>query len=334
MQRLEEEEAGSQELPGKPLVQRSSQKGFETDLAFENHLTRSKGAGARLPDAVRADFEPKFGADFGGVRIHTDAQSDQLNRSIQAKAFTTGQDVFFRQGAYTPGSRDGRQLIAHELTHVVQQAQRKPLPGNVKVANSPKQDTIQRFYAVKDAENAEAFPKADTGRIEALGLEWIWLPDPRDKVEYPTEVNGTGWAFRHLYKRREYKRRETEPEPQQPLEEQVTPEIVKSETHDKPPVDGPTAIDMTEPKTNSDVGHGFVTIEEVDDEPEPLRVHTPVESKPSPFPLALTDAPWQEVEARQQRQRRARGFANNGARKRRRNTRGARCANNSADRLP
>jgi hypothetical protein len=62
-----------------------------------------------------------MGADFSGVTIHTDSQSDQLNRSIQAKAFTTGQDIFFRQGAYQPGGRDGQELIAHELTHVVQQ---------------------------------------------------------------------------------------------------------------------------------------------------------------------------------------------------------------------
>lgn len=62
-----------------------------------------------------------MGADFSGVRVHTDARADQLNQSIQAKAFTTGQDLFFRQGAYQPGSREGQALIAHELTHVVQQ---------------------------------------------------------------------------------------------------------------------------------------------------------------------------------------------------------------------
>ena len=62
-----------------------------------------------------------MGADFGGVRVHTDVRSDQLNQSIQAKAFTTGRDVFFRQGEYKPGSREGLELIAHELTHVVQQ---------------------------------------------------------------------------------------------------------------------------------------------------------------------------------------------------------------------
>ena len=63
----------------------------------------------------------KAAAGVVSLKVHTDAQSDQLNQSIQAKAFTTGQDVFFRQGAYQPGSRGGQELIAHELTHVVQQ---------------------------------------------------------------------------------------------------------------------------------------------------------------------------------------------------------------------
>ncbi|MTJ08135.1 DUF4157 domain-containing protein, partial [Anabaena sp. UHCC 0204] len=59
--------------------------------------------------------------DFSSVRVHTDSKSDQLNQSLNAKAFATGQDVFFRQGAYNPTSRDGQHLLAHELTHVVQQ---------------------------------------------------------------------------------------------------------------------------------------------------------------------------------------------------------------------
>jgi hypothetical protein len=66
-------------------------------------------------------MEGAFGADFSGVRVHTDAQSDSLNKSIQAKAFTTGSDIFFSKGAYDPGSQDGQQLLGHELTHVVQQ---------------------------------------------------------------------------------------------------------------------------------------------------------------------------------------------------------------------
>jgi hypothetical protein len=66
-------------------------------------------------------MENAFGADFGGVRVHTDSTSDTMNRAIQARAFTTGKDVFFRQGEYNPSSRNGQELLAHELTHVVQQ---------------------------------------------------------------------------------------------------------------------------------------------------------------------------------------------------------------------
>jgi hypothetical protein len=62
-----------------------------------------------------------MGADFSGVKVHTDTQSDQLNQSIQARAFTTKQDIFFRKGAYDPSSPGGQELIAHELTHVMQQ---------------------------------------------------------------------------------------------------------------------------------------------------------------------------------------------------------------------
>ena len=60
-------------------------------------------------------------ADFSGVKVLTNAQSDRLNKSIQAKAFTVGSDVFFRSGEYNPGSKGGQELLAHELTQVVQQ---------------------------------------------------------------------------------------------------------------------------------------------------------------------------------------------------------------------
>jgi Domain of unknown function (DUF4157) len=88
---------------------------------LETSIQQARGSGQRLPDNIRQPMEQALGADFSGVKIHTDAQSHQLNQAVQAKAFTTGKDVFFRQGAYEPGSREGQELIAHELTHVVQQ---------------------------------------------------------------------------------------------------------------------------------------------------------------------------------------------------------------------
>ena len=87
----------------------------------EDSIQRERGGGQALDGEVRARMESAFGVDFGDVRVHTDAEADALNRAVSARAFTSGQDIFFRQGEYSPGSSQGRELLAHELTHVVQQ---------------------------------------------------------------------------------------------------------------------------------------------------------------------------------------------------------------------
>jgi outer membrane protein OmpA-like peptidoglycan-associated protein len=79
------------------------------------------GGGRPLSHSERSFFEPRFGADFSGVRIHTGGRATEAARSIHAKAFTMGQDVVFQSHAYQPNTTTGRRLLAHELTHVVQQ---------------------------------------------------------------------------------------------------------------------------------------------------------------------------------------------------------------------
>lgn len=95
----------------------------EADVApeVEQSIQAARGGGQPLDRGVRAQMEPALGANFGGVRVHHNAQADRLNQSLSARAFTTGQDIFFKQGEYNPGSSGGRELLAHELTHVVQQ---------------------------------------------------------------------------------------------------------------------------------------------------------------------------------------------------------------------
>ncbi|WP_424103113.1 eCIS core domain-containing protein [Moorena producens] len=112
-----------EELQRKPGLQlKGGREGMTTTPELESSITRSRGSGQPLSQGIREPMEKAFGGvDFSGVKVHTDGQSDRLNQSMQAKAFTTGQDVFFRQGAYDPGSQGGKELIAHELTHVVQQ---------------------------------------------------------------------------------------------------------------------------------------------------------------------------------------------------------------------
>ncbi|BAZ41857.1 hypothetical protein NIES4101_78250 [Calothrix sp. NIES-4101] len=122
-----------EELQMKPLLQRSQVvHGGQASTDLESSINGARGGGQPLDADLQRSMGQAMGADFSGVRVHADTQADQLNQSIQAKAFTTGQDVFFRQGAYEPGSRGGQELIAHELTHVVQQnsgaVQRSPQP--------------------------------------------------------------------------------------------------------------------------------------------------------------------------------------------------------------
>ncbi|MBI5926628.1 MAG: DUF4157 domain-containing protein [Aquabacterium sp.] len=81
----------------------------------------SGGGGQPLPVSVRRFMEPRFGADFSGVRIHTDDAAAAKSRELNAAAFTTGNQIFFAKGAYQPESSEGRELIAHELTHTIQQ---------------------------------------------------------------------------------------------------------------------------------------------------------------------------------------------------------------------
>ena len=121
-QPVQRQELEEDELQMKPLVQRSENLGGgEASTDFESTINSARGGGQPFDPGLQRSMGQAMGADFSGVKVHTDTQADQLNQSIQAKAFTTGQDVFFRQGEYNPGSRGGQELIAHEMTHVVQQ---------------------------------------------------------------------------------------------------------------------------------------------------------------------------------------------------------------------
>lgn len=79
-----------------------------------------RGQGAPLPGALRRDFEPRFGADFSSVRVHTGGNAAAAARELDARAFTLGSDVYFGAQQFDPAGDEGRHLLAHELTHVLQ----------------------------------------------------------------------------------------------------------------------------------------------------------------------------------------------------------------------
>ncbi|MEE8295823.1 MAG: DUF4157 domain-containing protein, partial [Sphingomonadales bacterium] len=96
-------------------------KGGAVSPRVANSIKGLRGGGAPLAKSTKAFFEPRFGQDFSKVRLHTDAKAADMADSIRAKAFTLGNDIAFAKGAFNPESKSGKQLLAHELTHTVQQ---------------------------------------------------------------------------------------------------------------------------------------------------------------------------------------------------------------------
>jgi len=124
-------------------------EGGDVDTDVARSIQSARGGGHPLHDRLRSSMERGFGADFSGVRVHTGGQADALNRSLNARAFTTGKDIFFGKGQYNPGSSGGQELIAHELTHTVQQG----AAGVQRVRSEP--EAIQRL-TVQDTQWQQA----------------------------------------------------------------------------------------------------------------------------------------------------------------------------------
>ncbi|MEM6254111.1 MAG: DUF4157 domain-containing protein [Cyanobacteria bacterium P01_D01_bin.156] len=137
----------------------------------ETQVDHMRGKGQSLPRETQQTMEQAFGTDFSTVKIHTDNQAHRLNESVQAKAFTTGPDIFFRRGTYQPSHQEGQKLIAHELTHVVQQ-QRSPTGQTTILQRDPTNNSSDKTSAETDDKDdikatsegeASASSTADTG---------------------------------------------------------------------------------------------------------------------------------------------------------------------------
>lgn len=124
--------------------------------SVETEIQSARGGGSQLDPATRAPMEQAFGADFGSVRVHAGSRASALNDSLQAKAFTVGNDIFFRGAAPDAGTPGGQELLAHELAHTLQQGgsspaiQRWSLFGK-KDANKP----VDKQKQAKEQEVAE-----------------------------------------------------------------------------------------------------------------------------------------------------------------------------------
>jgi hypothetical protein len=99
----------------------SSEQEPEASSEFEGYIDNLNSSGRSLTDNIKSFFEPRFGTDFSDVRIHTDSAAAKSAQSINALAYTTGNNIVFNDSQYAPNTDNGKKLLAHELTHVVQQ---------------------------------------------------------------------------------------------------------------------------------------------------------------------------------------------------------------------
>jgi hypothetical protein len=177
---------------------------FPMTSAFTEHTIDGDFDGARSVYATDVDgdgesqMESGFGSDFGNVRIHTDSTAVQMNQELGAHAFTNGSDIYFNQGKYQPNSKDGQHLLAHELTHTVQQGasgmvQNKSKKSNfsgfsnhiqqVEQSNQFAQRTISEFYQTGDVNPIQQFNPLDAlGSLVDIS-EYLNLDLPDNPIE-------------------------------------------------------------------------------------------------------------------------------------------------------
>ncbi|MDJ0582121.1 DUF4157 domain-containing protein [Crocosphaera sp.] len=131
-----QQEAGEEEQES---IQTKATPGQTPNLSahLEARIQSAKGGGDPLSDSTRSFMERHFGYDFSKVRVHTDSRAASASRELNAEAFTVGQNIFFGNGRYAPESTSGRQLLAHELTHTIQQTSTPVLRSN----HSPESQT-------------------------------------------------------------------------------------------------------------------------------------------------------------------------------------------------
>ncbi len=144
-----------------PAIQMQSEGVPEVSPETEANIEALSGGGETLPPEEQAFFEARIGADFSNVRIHTDNTAVQTAQDLNARAYTVGSDIAFNSGEYQPGTDSGRQLLAHELTHVIQQGEAQPAVQRQEAAESAGDDLPT------EEEKAEALAKAEAAKGEA-----------------------------------------------------------------------------------------------------------------------------------------------------------------------
>jgi hypothetical protein len=168
--------------------------GGELDADLLRDLDAARHGGRRLDEAVGAQLGQALGSDFRTVKVHTDARADALTRSLRASAFTAGGDIFFRNGAYAPHTSSGRELLAHELTHVVQQGGPAVTGASAGVTVGPAGDRHEReadrvASDLAGQRRPQGPAPAEGGGVSAVQRRYLNQPQKQGYADWLDDTN-------------------------------------------------------------------------------------------------------------------------------------------------
>jgi hypothetical protein len=169
----------------------------ESNSNLESKLNSSKGGGSSLSGNVKSEMESGFGTDFSNVRIHNDSTAVQMNKELGSQAFATGNNIYFNEGKYNPNSQEGKHLLAHELTHTLQQGastnlRTKKYPtlnnlGNhvrfLQKSSDDNQEKITQFYKTGDSAVIQQFNPFDIINSLTDISEYLNITLPEGPIE-------------------------------------------------------------------------------------------------------------------------------------------------------
>ena len=157
-----------------PFIQRKENNNLEASDQVTSSIQSNRGNGSPLPAETRGFMENRFGTNFSNVRIHSGPEANNLSQNLNADAFTVGQDVFFNSGKYAPTTYSGKKLLAHELTHVVQQSNQK-LSRFTSDISKDNDGSIRRtrthWYTTTRNQPADGLLQTD---LQPVGSVWVY----------------------------------------------------------------------------------------------------------------------------------------------------------------
>lgn len=195
-----DEDKPAEEVQRKAKGDRGGDAGV-TPSGFEQGLAGSGQGGAALPDTTRAFMEKRFGYDFSSVRIHHDTQANSLAKDINARAFTVDSSIYFGRSEYQPHSRKGRHLLAHELTHVVQQGEgriARQVQRQTDCSDYPGYDStvgLRTYNCAGLALRTYAYTAPPQAVYDAIAANFVTASSPAGGSCGPAEVKFWLWEY-------------------------------------------------------------------------------------------------------------------------------------------